>query len=92
MVYNVHTAAYGNAAGTLGDALAESEIELGWDLHPRSQQGPPTPRQWLCPLLSALHQRPQIRESELGKTRKRDPKIDTGHLSVSQLDPLATAL
>lgn len=31
MDYNVHAAAYGNAAGTLGDALAETEAEL--DLH-----------------------------------------------------------
>jgi hypothetical protein len=34
MNYNVHAAAYGNAAGTLGDALAETEVELGLDLPP----------------------------------------------------------
>ncbi len=34
MSYNVHAAAYGNAAGTLGDALAETEVELGLDFPP----------------------------------------------------------
>jgi hypothetical protein len=34
MDYNVHAAAYGNAAGTLGNALAETEVELGLDFPP----------------------------------------------------------
>lgn len=34
MGYNVHAAAYGNAAGTLGNALAETEAELNLDFPP----------------------------------------------------------